>query len=340
MLKLNNKKDCILVAEIGQAHDGSLGVAHSYIDAVAKVGAHAIKFQTHYADEESTILEPWRTKFSFQDKTRFDYWKRMEFTQNQWVELADHAHKKGLYFISSPFSIKAVNVLKKSKLDCWKIASGEIQNYLLIEELLKTKLSLIVSTGMSTLKEIEEIVNFLNKHKADFVLLQCTSSYPVKPEETGLNLIQDFTNLFGVQAGISDHSGNIYNSLAAVTLGAKVVEVHVTFHKDLFGPDTKSSITIEQLKLLVEGIRWIETAMKNPVDKTKIGSKILQYRNIFFKSFVAKKDILIGEKLSVKNLSTKKPLLGIPASDYNIIKGKKAKVFIRKNEFIKFNMIE
>src|ERR1017187_377266 len=145
--------ECLIIAEVAQAHDGSLGMAHSFIDTAARTGVDAIKFQTHIADAESTPEEPWRIKFSLQDKTRFDYWKRMEFTPDQWQGLKIHAEEKGLIFLSSPFSNKAVEMLEGMGMEAWKIASGELSNLPMIEKIIETKKPVLLSSGMSQVSE-------------------------------------------------------------------------------------------------------------------------------------------------------------------------------------------
>ena len=149
----------LVIAEIAQAHDGSLGTAHAYIDAVSAAGADAIKFQTHIAAAESTPEEPWRVKFSQQDKTRYDYWKRMEFTEEQWAALREHANESGLIFLSSPFSIEAVDLLTRVGVPAWKVASGEVNNTVMLDHMAQTGLPILLSTGMSPFSEIDKAVD-------------------------------------------------------------------------------------------------------------------------------------------------------------------------------------
>ena len=325
----------IIIAEVGQAHDGSLGTAHAYIDAVARTGANVIKFQTHYADEESTPDEPWRVKFSTQDATRFDYWKRMEFTPDQWKELADHAHELGLQFMSSPFSLKAVNVLMDAGIDAWKIASGEVNNVLMLEAIARTCLPVILSTGMSPISETQAALEVLQKQGSQVLVMQCTTSYPVEAERLGLNLVREFQDVFKVPIGLSDHSGNIYSSLAALTLGAQAVEVHVTLSMEAFGPDVPASLTPEKLSDLVEGARWIHTAMIHPVDKDASADGFAELRHIFMKSFVARNDIPKGSVISLKSIAIKKPANGISASEPEKVLGSTAVMDIPAGTVIK-----
>jgi|SRR5579863_763120 len=305
---------CLVIAEIAQAHDGSLGTAHAYIDAVAGTGADAVKFQTHIAAAESTIHEPWRIKFSMQDATRFDYWKRMEFTEEQWMGLRKHAEEAGLIFLSSPFSSEAADLLIRVGIKAWKIASGEVSNVVMFEKISATRLPLIISTGMSPLQEIDATVERIKAHDLRFALMQCTTAYPCPAEKVGLNLIPFFEQRYGCIVGLSDHSGSIYPGLAATTIGAKAVELHVTFSRETFGPDVSSSVTIEELKELVKGIRYIEKMLANPLDKDVAAEEVRPLRSLFGKSVVAKVHLPAGTVLRAENLALKKPGTGIPAS--------------------------
>src|SRR4051812_45843260 len=149
---------CLIVGEVALSHDGSLGLAHAFIDAIARAGADAVKFQTHIAAAESTPAEPWRVRFSSQDPTRYDYWKRMEFTADQWLTLKRHADERKLIFLSSPFSVEAVQLLHRVGVPAWKVASGEISNGPLFDAVLETRLPILLSTGMSDLTEIDRAV--------------------------------------------------------------------------------------------------------------------------------------------------------------------------------------
>ena len=153
---------CVVLAEVAQAHDGDPALAHRYIDAAGEAGADAVKFQTHIADAESTPQEPWRTDFGAPDATRHDYWRRMEFSPDEWAELKDHAHKLDMAFISSPFSAAAVDLLDKVGVDAWKVASGEVTNLPLLEMLASRERHIYLSTGMSTLEEVDRAVEVLS----------------------------------------------------------------------------------------------------------------------------------------------------------------------------------
>ena len=302
----------MIIAEVGQAHDGSLGLAHAFIDAIAKAGADAVKFQTHIAQAESTPGEPWRVEFSYQDKSRYDYWKRMEFTEEQWKALREHAGACALQFGSSPFSLEAACLLRRVGMDFWKVASGEIGNRPLLKFMAETGVPILLSTGMSPLHEIDESIRFLKTFRAPVTILQCTSSYPCPPEHIGLNVIPLFRERYGCAAGLSDHSGNLFAGLAAATIGIDVLEVHLTLSRDMPGPDGPASVTPAELRLLVEGIRVIEKIMDHPVDKDAMAEQMVPLRRLFMKSVVASVDLPAGTRVAENHLTFKKPGTGIP----------------------------
>jgi len=314
---------CLVIAEVAQTHDGSLGIAHALIDAVSKSGADAIKFQTHIAKAESTISEPWRVKFSKQDVTRYEYWRRMEFTEEQWHGLKGHADQKKLLFLSSPFSVEAAELLKRVGVAAWKIPSGEISNILLFENISETGLPILLSTGMSSIDEIDKAVEMIKAKDLPLVIMQCTSMYPTPPEKIGINLISYYQSRYNIPTGISDHSGTIYPALAAATMGAAIIEVHVTFSKQMFGPDVPSSVTIDELEQLVKGVRFIEKMRDNPIDKNKMAEELDFMRDLFTKSVVLRTDLSEGAILTKAHLTIKKPGTGIPASCLEDIIGRK-----------------
>jgi N-acetylneuraminate synthase len=310
-------------------------MAHAFIDAIAKAGADAVKFQTHIAEAESTPAEPWRIKFSPQDKTRYDYWKRMEFTEDQWQGLKTHAQERGLQFLSSPFSVEAVELLTRVGVAAWKIASGEVTNEPMFERMAATGLPIILSTGMSTLSEIDASVERITRAGLELAILQCTSIYPTVPEKLGLNMISFFRDRYGCKVGLSDHSGTIYAGLAASALGMDVLEVHVTFSREMFGPDVSASITIQELSQLVEGIRFIEKATRNPVDKDTVTRELQSVRDLFTKSVVARMDLPAGTVLQASDLAVKKPGLGIPADQIRCVIGRRLRRRLEHDELIK-----
>jgi len=312
----------LVIAEVAQAHDGSLGTAHAFIDAVAEAGADVVKFQTHIAHAESTPHEPWRVRFSPQDTTRYDYWKRMEFTEAQWVGLRRHALKVGLDFMSSAFSLEAFELLERVGVFAWKVASGEVRNGEMLDRMAASGLPVFLSTGMSPLAEIDAAVARLRERGVEPTVLQCTSAYPTPPEKVGLNLLSDFRARWGCPVGLSDHSGTIWPSLAATALGADAVEVHVTLSRRAFGPDVPASVTPEELGRLVEGVRWLERARAHPVDKDAMAGELAPLRGLFMKSVVAARDLPAGTVLARADLAARKPGSGIPAERLDELVGR------------------
>ena len=318
---MNNKP--YLIAEIAQAHDGSLGILHSYIDAVAKTGVQAIKFQMHIAEAESSIHEPFRVKFSKEDATRYDYWQRMEFSLDQWKGIKQHCDEAGLDFICSPFSNMAVDWLEEVGVHTYKIGSGEVNNLLLLEKIAQTGKPIIMSSGMSSFAELDQTVNFLKSKNADFSILQCTTAYPTQPEQFGLNVIRELKERYNVPVGFSDHSAKISTGIAAVALGAEILEFHVVFHHELFGPDAIASLTIDQVKLLVNAVETIAIAQNNPINKNSNDS-FKELKAIFEKSLAINKDLPKGHTITFADLESKKPSgFGISAQQFNDVIGKK-----------------
>jgi len=304
---------CLVIGEVGLSHDGSLGLAHAFIDEVARGGADAVKFQTHIASAESTPAEPFRVKFSRQDATRYEYWKRIEFSEAQWQGLADHAREKGLIFLSSPFSREAVDLLDRVGMTMWKVGSGEVGTLPLLDAMIATGKPILLSSGMSDIAELDKAVDRVRRAGVPLAVLQCTTAYPCPPERIGLNMMPFFRERYGCFVGLSDHSGTIYPGIAAATLGAEVVEVHVTMSRGMFGPDVPASVTIEELRQLVDGIRFVEKMRASPVDKDAIARDMAPLRAIFTKSLVARERLAAGTVLSEAHLAMKKPGTGIPA---------------------------
>jgi N-acetylneuraminate synthase len=321
--KASRASRCLIVAEVAQAHDGSLGTAHAFIDAIAKAGADAVKFQTHIAAAESTPAEPWRVKFSPQDETRYDYWKRMEFTPHQWQELKAHADQRGLLFLSSPFSLEAFELLSEVGVAAWKVASGELTNAPMFECMLASRLPIILSSGMSAWAELDATVKKVQAAGNDLTVLQCSSIYPTPADKLGLNVIPELRHRYGCKVGLSDHSGTVFAGLAAATLGADLIEVHVTLSREAFGPDVPASITTAELRQLVEGARFIRTALENPVDKDQMAENLAPMRQLFTKSIAALVDLPPGAVLNENNLGLRKPGTGLHAERLPTIYGHK-----------------
>ena len=320
-----------IIAEIGMSHDGSLGQAKAFIDAAAETGVDAVKFQTHIADAETLKDAP--TPPYFTDEPRYEYFKRTTFNLEQHNILKNHAESKGLEFISSPFSIEAVELLENVGVSTYKIPSGEVTNLPLLERVAKTGKQILLSSGMSSYSELDEAVDGIQRYNKNLVILQCTSKYPCPLEDVGLNLLEEFKKRYKLPVGLSDHTLGIYAPLAAVVLGATVIEKHFTISKKLYGPDAKYSLEPHEFKQLVDGIRALEVMLASPVDKDNI-NEFKEMKNTFQKSIVSLVAMPKGIEITREMITIKKPGGGLHPRYFDEIIGKKVKREIKKDSVI------
>ncbi len=325
-MKIENFKDkgkTFIIAEIGQAHDGSLGMLYSLLESASSIGVNAVKFQIHIADAESSKKEPFRVNFSYQDSTRYDYWKRMEFSEKDWHNIKKKCDELKVEFLATPFSLEAVNLLEKLNVKRYKIGSGDASNMLLLEKIAKTKKEVIISTGLGTIQELISSTSMLKNKKIPYTILQCTTKYPTSAKDIGLEWLKIFEKKFSCPVGLSDHSGTIYPCLGAVTLGAAVIEAHITFDKRMFGPDSSASLSINQFSELVRGVRFLEIARGLGEDNKKINNK-KELRRIFGRALACNKDLNVGHTITFDDLEVKKPSdAGIPVDQYREVIGMK-----------------
>jgi N,N'-diacetyllegionaminate synthase len=327
-----------VIAEIAQAHDGSLGILHSLVDAVAATGVDAIKFQVHLADAESSALEPFRVRFSPVDATRYDYWKRMELPLAEWRRLKERCDELGVEFLATPFSNAAVDLLEEVGVRCYKIGSGDAANPLLLERVAKTGKEVILSTGLGSLEELDAATAMLQARGNAYAVLQCTTRYPTAAEDVGLAWIARFRERYHCPVGLSDHSGTIYAGLGAVALGAVAVEAHVTFDRRMFGPDARASLTVDEFARMVEGIRFLEKARAAGPDKSLDDGK-RDLRRMFGKSLAVNRDLPAGHVLSFEDLEGKKPAdAGIAVGELGqvigrtLVRGKRCWEFLQQDD--------
>ena len=325
---------CFIIGEVAQAHDGSLGTAHAYIDAVARAGADAVKFQTHIADAESTSAEPFRLAFSRQDATRIDYWRRMEFSEEQWRGLAEHARQSGLVFLSSPFSVAAVELLDRLGMPAWKVPSGELDHDPLIERVLATRKPVLLSTGMSTLAEVDAAVEHVRAAGCPLLVFQATTAYPCPPEKLGIALIARLRTRYQCPVGLSDHSGTMYPGLGAVLTGLDALEVHVTFSRETFGPDVQASVTTDDLRSIVDGVRFLERARDANPEKDALAADVAGLRQMFGRSVVAAQDLAAGTVLDGTHLVAKKPAGGLPPAKLRELVGRRLRRDVQRDELL------
>ena len=298
-----------VVAEIAQAHDGSVGILHSLVDAAAAAGVDAVKFQVHIAEAESSVLEPFRVRFSPVDATRFDYWKRMELSVAQWTDLKRRCEAAGVEFLATPFSNAAVDLLESIGVVRYKVGSGDLANPLLLERLARTGKEVILSTGLGALEEIDAAVVMMRERQVPVAVLQCTTKYPTAAQDIGLPWLATLRARYACPVGLSDHSGTIYAALGAVALGATVIEAHITFDRRMFGPDAKASLTVDEFAELVRGVRFLEQARGQGPDKAVDEGK-QELRRMFGKALAVNRDMQAGETLRFEDIESKKPADG------------------------------
>jgi N-acetylneuraminate synthase len=311
-------KNVFVIAEVGSVHDGSFGNAQRLIDVAAACGADAVKFQTHLPAAETLRDAPMPSYFK--GEPRFEYFARTGFTLEQWKKLAQHASSCGIEFMSSPFSAEAVAMLEDIGISRYKIPSGEVSNLPMLEVIAATGKPVLLSSGMSSWAELDAAVATIQRHHNRLSVMQCTSSYPCPPERVGLNVLVEMKARWGLPVGYSDHTLENNACLAAVALGATVVEKHLTFSRSMYGSDAKHSAEPAQLTALVQGIREIEAMLASPVDKNDLRD-FREMKEIFEKSVVSTRFIPAGTVITSEMLGIKKPGNGIPAARLNDVVG-------------------
>lgn len=352
-----------VIAEAGVNHNGSLKLAKELVDAAHHAGADAIKFQTFKAENIVTKSSPkanYQKETTQSSETQFEMIKRLELSFNAHKELLEYSKELGIQFLSTPFDLESLDFLSNSlQLSLLKIPSGEITNSLLLLNVARTMKPVIMSTGMSTLGEIEDALGVLafgylqenltpsigsfkkayfseagqNCLKEKVTLLHCTTEYPAPFSDVNLRVIKNLQSAFGLPVGFSDHTSGVSVSIAAVALGAVIIEKHFTLDRNLPGPDHKASLTPEQLKEMIAGIRQVEMALGN---STKIPTPSeISNRQIARRSLVAKKKIVAGERFTEENISVKRPGGGISPMTYWTWLGKTASIDYEIDDMIK-----
>jgi len=313
-----------IIAEIGNTHEGSLGLAKQFIKAASECGVDAVKFQTHIFEAESLPDAP--NPPYFKDETRKEYFERTSFTLRQWIELRRYAEEElELDFLSSPFSLEAVDLLVAAGVDVFKIASGEVSNIPLLEKIARNSRRVLLSSGMSDWAEIDEAVETLQSNGCDdLVVLQCTSEYPCLPKNSGLNVIELLKERYrNVEVGYSDHTLGLAIPISAVAKGATVIEKHFTLSNKMYGSDAMNATEPNEFKMLVEEIRKAEVALITDIDKDMKVKELIEMKATFEKSIVAARDVSKFKKIVFDDLAFKKPGDGISARYYNRILGMK-----------------
>ncbi|MGH8704620.1 MAG: N-acetylneuraminate synthase family protein [Burkholderiales bacterium] len=308
-----------IIAEIGSVHDGSFGNALRLIDAAAEAGADTVKFQTHIAEAESLPGAP--APGYFGDEPRIAYFKRTGFSPEQWQKLARHAEHAKVAFLSSPFSLEAVDLLEGVGVRGYKVPSGEVSNLPLLERIARTKKPTLLSSGMSDWAELDRAVAVL-KPACELTVLQCSTAYPCPPEQVGLNVIGEMRSRYGVPVGLSDHTAGFAAALAAAALGATVIEKHFAFSRLMYGSDARHSMEPQDFKAFCQALHEVWRMNASPVDKNDL-TPYADMKRIFEKSVVTARALKAGTKLAADMLAFKKPGDGIPAAEYRSLVGRK-----------------
>lgn len=307
-----------IIAEIGSVHDGSFGNAVKLIEAAAACGADTVKFQTHIAEAETLRNAPQPPYFK--GEPRFDYFRRTGFSTQQWRALKSACGASKVRFLSSPFSLEAVDLLEEVGVDLYKIPSGEVTNTPLLEKIAQTQKPVLLSSGMSSWAELDKAVDAL-RAGGPLTIMQCTSAYPCPPEQVGLNVLAEMRTRYDLPVGFSDHTNGSAAAFAAAALGATVIEKHFTFSRLMYGSDAANGMEPGDFKAFCAGLHEIWCMRDAPVDKDNVGP-YAEMKRIFEKSVVAARDIPAGTVLTREMLAFKKPGDGISAARYKEVLGK------------------
>ena len=308
-----------LIAEIGSVHDGSLGNACKLIEEAASCGANVVKFQTHIPEAETLPDAP--SPAFFAEEPRMAYFRRTAFSIEQWRAIAECALKNRVLFMSSPFSFEAVDLLEEVGVAAYKIPSGEVTNIPLLEYVARMRKEIFLSSGMSTWDELDSAVRIL-RTSGPLTLMQCSSIYPCPPEHVGLNILGEMQERYQLPVGFSDHTMGFAAPIAAVALGATVIEKHFTFSRRMYGSDAMNAMEPEDFRLLAKTLKEVEIMRQHPVDKSD-ASLYRDVKRIFEKSIVTAAAVPAGTVLDTSHLAYKKPGDGISAAQYVRVVGRK-----------------
>lgn len=329
-------KSVYIIAEAGVNHNGDIELAKKLIEEGAKSGADAVKFQTFKA---STLSSKTAKKAEYQkqttdsEETQYEMLKKLELDYSVHEELMAYANDHGVQFLSSAFDLESIDLLVELDIPLFKVPSGEITNLPYLRKTAQTGKPIILSTGMCTLGDIEKAIQVLQENNAeDITVLHCNTEYPTPMKDVNLLAMNTIGSAFDVKVGYSDHTLGIEVPIAAVALGAQVIEKHFTLDKTMEGPDHKASLDPTELKEMVDAIRNIEVALgdgiKTPTESEKANMSIAR------KSIVAKTEIQEGEIFSEKNLTIKRPGTGISPMKWDEVIGKKARENYNEDDVI------
>ena len=326
----------VIIAEAGVNHNGDINIAYKLIDAAKKAGADIVKFQT---GKPENIVSRYAKKAEYQlkntknDESQLDMIEKLMLPYEAFVDLNSYCKNQKITFLSTPFDLESIDFLNKFDMPFWKIPSGEITDYPYLVEIAKTHRDVVLSTGMSTMDEIQNAVNLLKENGSGTIsLLHCNTEYPTPYEDVNLNAMLTLKKKFGLNIGYSDHTTGIEIPIAAVAMGATIIEKHFTLDKNMDGPDHKASLEPNELLEMVKSIRNIEKALGSNTKEVSFSEQ----KNIAIarKSIVAKIDIKKDEIFTTKNITTKRPGNGISPMRWNEVLGQKAIRDFKEDELI------
>lgn len=332
-------KHTIIIAEAGVNHNGSMVIAKKLVDAAVEAGVDYIKFQTFKTEKlvtkKAQMASYQKKNISTVDNSQFDMLKILELSPKQHLELNDYCKQKKIKFFSTAFDLDSIDFLESLNLNLWKIPSGEITNYPYIKKIAQYGEPVILSTGMCSMQDIENAVNVLlqwGTKKANISILHCNTEYPTPFNDVNLKAMEAIREKFGVEVGYSDHTKGIEVPIAAVALGATIIEKHFTLNRNLEGPDHKASLEPDELKAMVSAIRNIEKAIGDGVKKVSDSEQ----KNIVVvrKSIVAARNIKKGENFTEENLAVKRPGTGISPMKWEELLRQSAKRDFSEEELI------
>lgn len=341
--RVGENQNVFLIAEAGVNHNGDFSIAKKLIDVAVKAGVDAIKFQTFVTENlllSTTPKAEYQKKATTNMDTSYEMLEKYEFTKDDFKNLKNYCEEKKIIFLSTPFDKESVDWLDELNVAAFKIGSGDLNNFPLIKYICSKRKPMLLSTGMATLNEVIESVGFIKSNKIkEIVIFQCTTSYPAPYQELNLNVIDTYKRQFPeIILGFSDHSLGIEASIGATTKGVKLIEKHFTLDKNMEGPDHKASLEPYELTKWVSSIRNIEKALGN---YEKIPSKSeFEIAKVARKSIVTLKDIKKEEILTLENITTKRPGIGIPPTKFEDILGKKLNKNLPKNSLINWEDID
>lgn len=328
----------LVIAEAGVNHNGDMGLAREMVAAARACGASVVKFQTYKAEEVMTAKTPLAGYMRGSDADFLALARRLELSFQQTLDLKAYAEQIGIEFLSSPFDVPSCEFLGTIGLRRLKIPSGETVNPFLLEAAARTKLPLIVSSGMATMDELAASLAFLQHlQSGPITVLHCTTQYPAEPRFCNLRAMQTIASAFGVPVGYSDHTPGIEISLAAVALGATVIEKHFTLDKKLPGPDQAASLEPHEMRTLVDSVRSVEAALG---DGNKVPFPVeIEIAKVARKSLVAAMDLPADTVLEMRHLAAKRPGTGIPAMQRDQLIGRRLKVALAADSIIEWDQI-